>query len=437
MVGKTKPFTPTETKLKRIAVLSGENSRMEFNCLMPHFNMKSLTGCFHELDGRKAVGIDRQTKKDYGDNLESNLEHLVSRMKSMSYIPAPVREVLIPKDDGKKRPLGISNFEDKIVQLMMSKVLESIYDPLFHDFSYGFRKGRNCHHAIKALRKHLYQSHTEVVVDVDLQNFFGTISHEKLMAILGMKIKDLRFLRYIGRMLKSGVLSDGELKRTDEGTPQGSVSSPILANIFAHYAIDEWFVRCVMPRVSLETRIFRYADDMVICCKRDEIEKIVKSFKGRMERFSLKLNESKTKVVSFDKTKVEESRQGTFDFLGFTFYLGKARNGRTLLPKIKTCRKRFFEKLGVVREWCKANRNENLVPLWNRFCSKLRGHYQYYGVSFNSKSIAIFGHDAIRIFYKWMNRRSQRRAFNWEQFRKFMEERPPPCVKIHHNLFAV
>ena len=279
MDGETKPVKPTETKLRRIATLSGENSRMEFKFLMPHFNRMSLTGCFHELDGKKAVGADRKTKEDYGGNLDENISNLLSRMKAMAYLPAPVREVLIPKEDGKKRPLGISNFEDKIVQLMMSKVLEAIYEPIFHDFSYGFRRGRNCHQAVKALQNHLFKNRTEVVIDIDLKNFFGSISHKKMMALLGMKVKDYRFYRYVARMLKAGVLSDGELKVSEEGTPQGSICSPILANMYAHYAIDEWFTHHVRPRVSPQTRMFRYADDLVICCQRDESEKILKSFK--------------------------------------------------------------------------------------------------------------------------------------------------------------
>ena len=436
MGGVTKPKTPTETKLRRIATLSSENSKMEFNCLMPHFNRMSLTGCFHELNGRKAVGTDRQTKEDYGENLDENISNLTSRMKAMTYLPAPVREVLIPKDDGKKRPLGISNFGDKIVQLMMSKVLESIYDPIFHDFSYGFRRGRGCHQAVKALQNHLFKNQTEVIIDVDLRNFFGTISHRKLLALLGLKIKDFRFIRYVARMLKAGVLADGELRMSDEGTPQGSVVSPVLANMFAHYAIDEWFVKHVTPRVSPRTKMFRYADDLVICCQRDEVERIIKSFKGRLKRFSLELNEDKTKVVTFDK--VGKGKQGTFDFLGFTFHLEASRNGRAILPKIKTSRKRLIKKLKVVKEWCKANRSiwdEKI--LWERFCSKLRGHIQYYGVSFNFRGIQVFSHHAIRIFFKWINRRGQRKSYDWEKFYRFMSGRPPPKVKIYHNLLAI
>ena len=435
MSGITKPIS-TDTKLKRIAVRSKENPLQVFWGLMPHFTEEALLQCFHELDGKKALGVDRQTKEEYGKNLHENIEGLVGRLKGMEYMPGPVREVLIPKEDGRKRPLGISNFEDKIVQKMMGKVLEAVYEPLFHNFSYGFRRGRNCHDAIMALQNHLFGKQVEYVLDVDLQNFFGTISHERLMRVLRMKIKDRRLLEYVRRMLRSGVLSNGELKKTAEGTPQGSICSPILANIYAHYAYDEWFSKQVAPRVSENAAMFRYADDLVICGTQNDVERIAKAFKGRTERFLLSLNEEKTKVVSFDKREVEREKQGTFDFLGFTFYLGKGRRGY-IVPKLKTSRKRFTAKLKVVGEWCRRNRDSGrLNQVWDEFCIKLRGHIQYYGVSLNGESVGDFSHKAIKIFFKWMNRRSQKKSFNWKIFNRYMELRPPPKIRICHNLFA-
>ena len=194
MNGKTKLRKSTETKLKGIAKLSDENRKMKYQCLMPHFNKESLIGCFHELDGKKAVGIDQRTKESYGKNLEGNIEELIERMKKMSYRPAPVREVLIPKEDGKRRPLGISTVEDKVVQLMMSKILEAIYEPIFHEFSYGFRRGRGCHDATKDCQNYLDKQWSETIIDIDLENFFGTISHKKLVALLEVKIKDKKFM---------------------------------------------------------------------------------------------------------------------------------------------------------------------------------------------------------------------------------------------------
>jgi len=439
LTGETKPVKSTETKLLRISNLSREDHKLEFNWLMPHFNKESLMCCFNELSGKKAVGIDKKTKEEYGAQLEENIEDLISRMKAMAYRPAPVREVLIPKDGqkGKYRPLGISNFEDKIVQMMAAKVLEAIYEPLFLDCSYGFRVGRSCHTAIKDLSTHLYRNQCEVVIDVDLSNFFGTINHEKLVKLLRMKIKDERFVRYIVRMLKAGVLSDGELRKTDEGSPQGSIVSPVLANIFAHYAIDVWFEMAVRRHSKGKVALFRYCDDMVICCEyKHDAERILKALKGRLDRFSLKLNEEKTKVVSFMKRHYDRGvKQGNFDFLGFTFYIARSRKGRVIV-KLKTSSKRMRVKLRNVKYWIKKNRHTaKMKILWQKFCIKLQGHIRYYGVSFNSNTVSSYCLKAVRIFFKWINRRSQRKSITWAKFSLFIARFPLPKVKVCHPLF--
>ena len=227
----------TETKLNRIAWLSSRDKKKVFNNLMHLFNKESLRSCFNELDGGKAVGIDGVNKAHYEAELDANLDNLVERMKRMGYRPGPVRQTLIPKEGkpGATRPLGIGNFEDKIVQKMMQKVLESIYEPLFYECSYGFRPGMGCHDAIKALHQHLYKYETQTIIDVDLANYFGTINHKILENVLREKIEDEKFIRYLIRMFKAGVLAEGELTVSEEGVPQGSSCSPVLANIFAHY----------------------------------------------------------------------------------------------------------------------------------------------------------------------------------------------------------
>lgn len=429
----------TDTALAEIAYLSARNSDQVYHSLMHHFNVKSLRSCFEKLDGKKAVGVDGISKAAYEENLQANLEHLIERMKRMGYRPQAVRQVLIPKEGkpGATRPLGIGCFEDKLVQGRVHELLESIYEPLFLDCSYGFRPKRSCHDAIKALINHLYTEEVEIVIDVDLANFFGTIDHELVKELLSKKIRDRKFMRYVSRMLKAGILSEGDLVVSDEGVPQGSLCSPILSNIVAHHVIDEWLEDTVKPLMKGNLKVIRYADDLVICCRYEEDAVRVKKALGkRLEKYKLKLNEEKTKMVKFSKKKSWKGmKQESFDFLGFTFYLGKSLKG-VIIPKVKTCGKRYRSKLNKVKEWAQKIRNKvKLSVIWGKFCSKLRGHVQYYGVSFNSKAVGKFIREAEKILFKWLNRRSQRKSFDWGKFHLFKKKNPLPEVKVRHKLF--
>jgi RNA-directed DNA polymerase len=429
----------TETQLERIAWLSSRDSSKVFQQLMHHFNEESLEVCFHELEGNKAVGIDGIKKRRYGENLTGNLKELVQRMKKMAYRPEAVRQVLIPKEGkvGAVRPLGISNFEDKLVQKMMHKVLESIYEPLFLDCSYGFRPGRGCHDAIRALHRYLYVNEVETVIDVDLANFFGTANHKIVESILREKIEDQKFMRYVIRMFKAGVLTAGELTVSDEGVPQGSGCSPIMSNILAHEVIDKWFQETVKQHCAGKVELFRYADDMVICCQyAKDAERIQSALAQRLNKYKLQLNEDKTQCVSFSKKQNnQDKKQGIFSFLGFTFYLGRAKGGYTV-PKLRTDGKRMRSKLVKVTDWIKEIRNRNpLKEIWGIFCAKLRGHIRYYGVSFNMKGIRLFLHKAKRIIFKWLNRRSQKKSFNWSKFQLYVDKHPLPQAKIYVRLF--
>ena len=429
----------TETKLKRIAWLSERDPHKVFNNLMHHFNEESLKVCFNELDARKAVGIDGIDKATYKENLEENLRELVARMKQMAYRPGPVRQVFIPKEgkSGATRPLGISNLEDKIIQKMMQKVLESIYEPIFLNCSYGFRGGIGCHNAIKDLHNHLFRYEIQTVIDVDLANFFGTIDHTLLEDILRQKIEDEKFILYMIRMFKAGVVADGELTISEEGVPQGSPCSPVLSNIFAHYVIDEWFENTVKGHYTGRVELFRYCDDAVICCQYEQDAKQLKrALTQRLSEFGLELNEEKTRLVSFSKMELRGgNKQGTFGFLGFTFYWGRSRKGR-LIPKVKTNGKRLRAKLKRVNDWARTVKNQfKLKDIWKKFCIKMEGHIRYYGISFNISKVRKFLHQGIRILFKWLNRRSQRKSFNWEKFRLFMENYPPPKTRVYFALF--
>jgi len=429
----------TETKLKRIAWLSASDEQKVFNNLMHLVNEESLTASFDALDRKKAVGIDGVDKDEYGKQLEANLKTLVNKLKSMSYRPGSIRRVLIPKEGkpGATRPLGISNFEDKLFQKVMQTILESIYEPLFLDCSFGFRPGRGCHDAVRKLRQYTLDNDVETIIDLDLAKYFETIDHKMLINILEEKISDKRVIRYITRMLKAGILSKGELILSDEGTAQGNICSPTLSNIFAHHVIDKWFEETVKRHCRGKVELFRYCDDAVICCQyASDAVRVKKALIGRLEKYKLKLSEEKTKMVSFSKFKFAQgNKQESFDFLGFTFYWGYSRNNKPL-PKVKSSGKRMRSKLKIVNGWAKAVRNKyRLQEVWERFCTKVEGHIRYYGVSFNMCGLKRFIYSAISIIFKWLNRRSQKRSFTWEKFLQFMQEFPPPKMRIWHSLF--
>lgn len=429
----------TETKLKRIAALSKENPEMVFSNLAHHFNVESLSACFKELDGQKALGIDDIDKASYGKDLDKKLQDLVGRIRRMAYIPGNVRQVQIPKADkkGATRPLGISNFEDKLVQKMMQKILESIYEPLLHPNSYGFRPERSCHDAIKVLHAHLSTKEVETVIDVDLSNYFGSISHQVAVDIISKKIGDPRIIRYLIRMFKSGILADGELTVSDEGVTQGSCCSPVIANIVANEVICKWFEDTVKKHCVGEVKLIIYADDLVICCQyqKDAI-RIKKALALRLQKFGLKMNEDKTKLVNFSKRKQKNSiDQDTFDFLGFTFYIGKSRKGIYLI-KLKTIGKRMKAKLKNMNSWARSIRNKySLTQIMKDAAAKLRGHVQYYGVSHNIRSVSTFVYNVQNIMFKWLNRRSQRKSFGWEKFKLLLDKINFPEAKICHKLF--
>jgi RNA-directed DNA polymerase len=429
----------TATPLTRIAWLAARDTQKTFPSLMHHVNETSLKACFHQLDGRQAVGGDGGTKAAYAQHFDDNLIDLVARRKRMAYRPGPVRQVRIPKAGAPHatRPLGISNLEDKVVQLMMHRVLESIDEPLVLDCSYGFRPGRGCHEALRALHQHLDRKEVETIIAVDIANYFGTIDHGLLEAMLREKIQDERFLRYVKRMFKAGVLAAGELTGSEEGVAPGSCGSPILANICAHHGLDTWVEEVVKAHCRGQVALYRYADDAVICCQyARDAERMLRALRQRLATYRLRLHEEKTRLVPFSKQAARRREpQGTFEFLGFLCYWGRSRKGAAI-PKVTTSGKRFRSKLQRVKEWARARKDkERLTALWTTFCAKLRGHLRYYGVSFTLAHVRRFLPRATRILWKWLNRRSQRRSMNWEQFRRFLQLHPLPRAQSYHALF--
>lgn len=277
----------------------------------------------------------------------------------------------------------------------------------------------------------------QTVIEVDLANFFGTIDHQVLLDMLAEKIGDQRFIRYVTRLFKAGVLADGELRLSDAGLPQGSIASPVLANVVAHSVIDTWFEDTVKAPCAGRVELYRYADDAVICCQYErDARRIQRALGQRLANYHLALNEEKTRLVAFSRRAQRQGdQQGAFDFLGFTCYLGRTRRGVTI-PKVKTCGNRLRGKLKKVGIWARQVRNVlPLKPIWNRFRAKLKGHIQYYAMSFNSQAVRRFVYQATRILFRHLHRRSQRKSFTWEQFNRFLANHPLPPVRIQHALY--
>ena len=432
-----------ETKLQRIAAKARSDSKCKFTSLFHLMDEAMLRDCYQRLRKDAAAGVDKVTKQAYGEQLEENLTVLIEKLHRMAYIPQPVRRVYIPKPgSGKTRPLGIPAFEDKLVQLGLARLLAAIYEEDFIEDSYGFRPGRSCHDALRALSDAVEGGRTHYIVEADIKGFFDTVDHEWMMKFLAHRIADARIQRYVKRFLKAGIMEEGKVRDSDKGTPQGGIVSPILANIYLHYSLDLWFSRVFQKSCNGQSRLIRYADDFVVCFQRKEdATRFRQELEARLAKFGLALSPEKTKVIEFGPCAESKAKRGggspdTFDFLGFTHYCSRTRDGTRFRMKRTTSRKKFTAKLRAFRDWLKANRTLPTRELMGQVVSKLRGHYGYYGVTDNSRGINRFAYEVRRLLFKWLNRRGKRGCMNWEKFALFLEKYPLPSPRIMVNLFA-
>lgn len=427
------------TKLKPLTLRAGRSPKYQFISLMHWFTEDFLLACFGELNRNKAPGIDDVTVTEYGANLKANIRDLLVRLKTRNYRPQPVKRVYIPKPNGKQRPLGIPAVEDKLVQMACKKILEAIFEVDFLDVSYGFRPGRNCHQALRALDYTIMAWPINYIVDMDIERFFDTVNHDWLMTCLKQRIVDSAFLRLIARFLKAGVISEGRYYTTPEGTPQGSILSPVLANIYLHFVLDLWFERRVKRQLKGCARMTRYADDFVIGFQSErEAKNFTITLGERLHKFGLKLAETKSRVIEFGRYRWQAARQqhkrlGTFDFLGFTHYCDRTRRGGFKLSR-KTTRTRFRRALVTMNIWLRRIRNRvRLETWWPILVAKLRGYYNYYGISGNLRSLRRYYHRVTKLLYRWVNRRSQKKSYNWEGFQQWLKHRPLPQPRIHQG----
>jgi RNA-directed DNA polymerase len=382
------------------------------------------------------------TKGEYEANLDDNLADLMARMRRQAYKPQPARRVYIPKPGtDKQRPLGIPAYEDKLAQAVLAEILGAIYEVDFLDCSYGFRPGRGCHEALSALARIIEEKPVNYIVDADIKGFFNNVDHDWLLKFLEVRIADPNILRLISRFLKAGVVDAGIRYDTPEGTPQGGGASPILANIYLHYVLDLWFYLVVRKTCRGQAYLVRYCDDFICCFQYEEDARaFYQMLTPRLAKFNLDIADEKTKIIVFGR-KAEETKQGggkpdTFDFLGFTHYCGTGRKGQFRVKR-KTSAKKFRASLLRCKVWLQQNRNLPAVVLMNLMRVKMLGHYRYYGVTDNSRALSLFYLEAQKLLFKWLNRRSQRKSFDFHKFQLFLARYPLPKPQIYVNIYAL
>lgn len=430
------------TNLKWIGEKARTSPGLVFTSLYHHVSdIDNLRESYKAQDGRKAPGIDGMTKEKYGEKLEENLRELSGKLKRMGYIPKPKRRTYVPKPGSdKKRPLGISCFEDKIVEHAVKRVLEPIYETIFEESSYGYRPNRSPHDCVRALGVTIQQCKVNYIVEADIRGYFDHVNHQWLLKFLRKHIGDARILRLIHRMLKSGTLEDGLVQASEEGTPQGSIISPLLSNIYLHYVLDQWFRQRVIIGCKGEAYLFRFADDFVACFQNKwEAEIFLRRLGERFDHFHLQLAEEKTSCIEFGRfARSNARRRGEkpreFTFLGFTFYCGKTRRG-FFKVKRRTSRKKLGQSLREFTEWARRSRNTlRKGEMLRRAKARVVGHLNYYAITDNGTMCSNFRYRATRILFKWINRKSQRKAYTWESFNQVLKWVKWPSVRIRVNM---
>lgn len=430
------------TKLTRIAELAKQRPRVKLQTLIHAIDEESLKAAHNALCTNKAVGVDAVSKEEYGEKLHENIANLLARMKRQAYRPQPVKRVYIPKIGGKKRPLGIPTYEDKLVQKTLNEILTVIYETEFLDCSYGFRPGRSCHDALREVAKILESKKISYVVDADIRAFFDNVDHEWMMKFLQERIQDTNLLRLIQRFLKAGIIEAGIEYETDIGTPQGGVISPTLTNVYLYYVLDLWFEVKIKRESKGEAYLIRYADDFLCFFERqDDAEAFYRKLVERLEKFKLEIAEEKTKLIEFGRFAEErrnkrgKGKPETFDFLGFTHYCSKSKSGKFRVKR-KTSRKKFQAKLKGFSEWLYHNMHTEIEDLVKQINAKLVGHFRYYGVTDNSNGIHGFGYRIRRKLFEVLNRRSQKKSLTWEGFAKLNKRFPLAKARIYVDIYG-
>jgi len=418
-------------QLSKVVERARREPEARFHALAHLIDVPALARAYRRMRKDAAVGVDGVSKEQYGQDLETNLGDLHARLVSMRYRHQSIRRVHIPKASGKTRPIGISSLEDKLVQDAVRGVLEAIYEQDFLDCSYGFRPGRRAHDAVRTLDRIVHRGQVRWILEADITSFFDSVDRTALLEMLQTRVADGSLLRLIGKCLHVGVLDGAEFSEPESGTVQGSVLSPLLGNVYLHYVLDLWFEREVKPRLRGKATLIRYADDFLIAFERQDDALRVQAVLGkRMERFGLTLHPDKTRLLPFEKPAASDQKgPATFDFLGFTFYWKRTRRGRWGMA-CKTRSESLRRAIVSIYDWCRGHRHQPVKAQHLALCRRLQGHFNYFGVSGNSRSLLLIYEEAKRSWFKWLCRRSQRKRLDWQRFTAMLSRHPLPRPRI-------
>ena len=439
-------------QLLKVAARARRDPDAQFHSLAHLLDVPTLRRAFERLRPRAAVGVDGVTKDDYARELEANLHDLHERLRTKRYRHQPIRRVHIPKGQGKTRPLGISAFEDKIVQDALRELLEAVYEQDFLDCSHGFRPGRSAHDAIRAFHRAADGGEANWILEADIAGFFDSVVRSKLLDLIARRVPDGSLRRLVGKCLHVGVLDGGELTTPETGTTQGSVLSPLLANVYLHYVLDLWYEQEVKQRMQGRSTLIRYADDFILCFEReDDARRVADVLPKRLATYGLTLQPEKTRLLSFGRPRGDERgkgpgsqvrtttgptyRPGSFDFLGFTLFWRRSRRGHWVVG-CKTRRARLARAIKAACDWCRRNRHAPVAEQHVGLCRRMRGHYRYFGVNGNTRSLSRLFHHARRAWHKWLNRRSQRGNLPWQRFVDLLHDFPLPLPRVYVTILG-
>jgi RNA-directed DNA polymerase len=424
-------------KLLEVMERAKRSPQMRFFSLAHLIDENALKRAHHRLRKDAAVGVDGITKEQYGEELENNVRDLLGRMKTMRYRHQPLRRVHIPKEKGKTRPIGISSVEDKVVQGALREVLEAVYEPIFSDCSYGFRRERGAHDALRALNQVLVRGEVNWILEADIESFFDNINRKMLMEMLQERVADTSLLRLVGKCLHVGIFEGQQYIEPDEGTVQGSGLSPLLGNVYLHHVLDQWIERDVLPRLDGKAHLIRYADDFVIGFEKEhDAKRVMDVLRQRFERYGLQLHPEKTRLMPFvrpNKWDDESKGPATFDLLGFTIYWMKTRAG--WMPRLKTRTGRLRRAIANVTDWCRRHRHEPVKEQRTALSRRIVGHFNYYAVNGNFRSLKMLLCEVQRAWRKWLSRRGQRKPLTWKRFEDLLRKHPLPEPRIYVQIW--